>query len=227
VDREEIDRILRSCEAELEAGVSPDLRGEGFWRVVRAVKLDPSLLDAYAERIADVDRRAFLRWAYRSYPIASGQALLWTGTVAGLIVIAIGYYLGEPWNGLFLLGGTGLLLLTTHGLGHLVVGRMFGIRFTHWFIAGLRQPQPGVKTDYASYLRAPARRRAWMHASGALVTKAVPFLMLGAAWGMEAPAWAWWALIAIGAVMILTDVFLSVNQSDWKKFRREMRLADS
>ncbi len=64
-----------------------------------------------------------------------------------------------------------------------------------------------------------------MHASGALATKAVPFLMLGAAWGMKAPAWTWVFLLLIGIVQVITDVTLSVKQSDWKKFNREMRVA--
>jgi hypothetical protein len=64
-----------------------------------------------------------------------------------------------------------------------------------------------------------------MHASGALVTKAMPFLLLGAAWGMEAPGWAWAALIAVGIVQIVTDLTMSVKQSDWKKFSREMAIA--
>jgi hypothetical protein len=99
------------------------------------------------------------------------------------------------------------------------------MRFTHWFIADLARPQPGVKTDYASYLRTPARRRAWMHASGALTTKAMPFLMLGAAAGMSAPLWSWIALIGIGVVTIITDITMSTKRSDWKKFNREMAIA--
>ena len=99
------------------------------------------------------------------------------------------------------------------------------MKFTHWFIGELRRPQPGVKTDYASYLRVPARQRAWMHAAGALVTKAIPFLMLGAAWGMKAPGWSWIVLVIIGVIQIITDATMSVKQSDWKKFQREMRIA--
>jgi hypothetical protein len=62
-----------------------------------------------------------------------------------------------------------------------------------------------------------------MHASGAIVTKTIPFLLIGAAWGMEAPWWAWVALLAIGTVAIATDVAWSTNSSDWKKYRRERR----
>ena len=81
---------------------------------------------------------------------------------------------------MFLLG-FGIILVTTHGLTHLAVGTLMGMRFTHWFVGKLTQPQPGVKLDYATYLRAPATSRAWMHASGAIVTKLMPFVFLGAA----------------------------------------------
>ena len=70
---------------------------------------------------------------------------------------------------------SGVLLVTTHGLGHLAVGKARGMKFTHWFVGTMQRPQPGVKLDYATYLRVDAVGRAWMHASGAIVTKIVPF----------------------------------------------------
>ncbi len=221
----EIGDILQRCESILEDDGTVDLKAERFWTAVGAVKRDPLLSDRFADRIGAIDGQAFERWVFRSFPIALGEALLWLGSIAGLTVIAVGYYVDSPLNGILLLIGTAMLLLTTHGLGHLIVGRLVGIKFTRWFIAGWSRPQPGVKTDYATYLRVPARKRAWMHASGALVTKAMPFLLLGAAWGMEAPGWAWAALIAVGIVQIVTDLTMSVKQSDWKKFSREMAIA--
>jgi hypothetical protein len=38
-----------------------------------------------------------------------------------------------------------------------VAGRAAGIRFTGWFLDGPTRLQPGLKIDYASYLRTPAR----------------------------------------------------------------------
>ena len=118
-----------------------------------------------------------------------------------------------------------MLLGTTHDLAHLVVGRLVGIRFAHWFIDGPTRLQPGLKTDYASYLRTPPHARAWMHASGALTTKAIPFAILALRSGD--PPWVRWALFVLGGVQILTDVFFSRHHSDWKRFRREMAVADS
>ena len=57
------------------------------------------------------------------------------------------------------------------------------------------------------------------------MTKVVPFLLLPAAPIAGIPGWAVVALVAIGALQILTDVLWSVRTSDWKRFRREMRIA--
>ena len=64
-----------------------------------------------------------------------------------------------------------------------------------------------------------------MHASGAVVTKIVPFALIGAAVAADLPFWAVWALPAIGVVSIITDVVWSTKKSDWKKFQREMKFA--
>jgi drug/metabolite transporter superfamily protein YnfA len=121
--------------------------------------------------------------------------------------------------------GLGIVWVTTHGLAHLVVGRLQGMRFTHWFIGEITLPQPGVKVDYATYLTVPAHRRAWMHASGAIMSKVVPFALIPAAVASEQPTWVIWAVAAFGAISVLTDIAWSTKVSDWKKYRREMDLA--
>ncbi len=223
MDKAEITAALDAAAAATAADGSGNLSGTAFWNAVAAVKRNPGLADEFADTMADIDRRAFERWALLTLPIGVGTALAIIGTLIGLGVITAGYYTDEPWNGLLLLAGTGIVLVPTHGLGHLVAGRSLGMRFTHWFVGTIRMPQPGVKVDYATYLRTQAASRAWMHASGAIVTKAIPFLLLGAAWGMEAPWWAWVALLLIGAGTIATDVLWSTKSSDWKKFHRERR----
>ena len=199
------------------------LAGTGFWKVVGAVKRDPDLIDRYVSRIAEVDRRAFLSWAAYTVGIGVGTALMAWATLGGVVLVVWSYGLPDPWNGLVMVGGGGgVLVTTTHGLGHLAVGRLAGIRFTHWFVGSLRRPQPGVKVDYDTYLRTGPRSRAWMHASGALVTKAVPFVLLGLVLGGDFPPWTAGLLAAQGVLQIVTDALWSVKLSDWKKFRREM-----
>lgn len=221
--RQDIEQALTAAETAVAAGRGVD--GTGFWKAVSAVKADPALVEPYAERIARIDRDAFERWAPFKLPRAAGTAIMAAGTAAGLLLVLWGYYVEAPWNGWLLLAGTGVTEATTHGLAHLVTGRAFGMRFTHWFVGSVRRPQPGVKVDYATYLRTPARRRAWMHASGAVVTKTIPFLALGPAFVMPAPWWTTTLLLLLGVGQVATDLLWSVKSSDWKKYRREMSFA--
>ncbi len=184
-------------------------------------------MEEHGERIASADRAAFERWALIRVPIGPGTALMAAATAAGLVLASIAYYLDAPWNGVALVTGGGALIVTTHGLAHLVVGRLVGIRFTHWFIGSVAKPHPGVKIDYASYLATRPRARAWMHASGAITTKVVPFILLGEAFAANVPWWTWTFFLVVGIAMLITDITLSPTRSDWKRFRREMRVARS
>jgi hypothetical protein len=225
MDRARVEAILDAAEKAVSAG-SP-LAPTGFWKAVAAVKRDQTLVEEHADRIARIDRASFKTWALVTVPLWLGNVLMIGGTLVGLALVARAYYLEGTGAGLVFLVGFGIVLVTTHGLGHLAVGSLMGMRFTHWFIGTLSQPQPGVKVDYSTYLRAPAVSRAWMHASGAIVTKTVPFVFLGAALAADLPAWVVWALVVIGVAQIGTDLVWSTKASDWKKFRREMNLAQT
>ena len=226
MERSEAERVLSTVEERLEADPAAGLEGSGYWKVVSAAKQTPDLASAFAERIATIDRTAFERWALLTVPLGIGTAAALAGTAAGLVLVGLAYNTPEPWNGLLLLAGTGVLLVTTHGLAHLVAGRLVGIRFTHWFIGTVTRPQPGVKTDYATYLTTAAERRAWMHASGALMSKIVPFALIPAGLIAGVPGWATVVLAVVGVVSIITDILWSTRVGDWKKFRREMALAE-
>ncbi len=201
------------------------LKGTGFWKLVSEIKRDPSM-DRYIEDVAEIDQRAFENWALFQLPLGLGTALMVVGTLFGLFLIGLSYSAQDVWSGTWLVVGTGVVLVTTHGLAHLAVGAAVGIRFTSWFIGTIGRPQPGVKTDYVTYLRTPARSRAWMHASGAIVSKLVPFLMIGAGLAANSPGWSILVLAVIGIGSVLTDILWSTKASDWKKFSREMRFAN-
>lgn len=216
----EILEALERAEVALDTG--RDLSGTGFWKAVAAVKRDPELVERHADRIAAIDRRAFEAWAALTTTVPFGTTVVAGAMAAGVASLGYSAKARPPWNWLLFGFGTGALLATTHGIGHLVVGRTFGMRFTHWFLAPGR-PQPGVKVDYASYLRTPPKQRAWMHASGALITKVVPFALLPLARRM--PRWVFRLMVGVGIVQIVTDIAWSTRASDWKKFRREIRYA--
>lgn len=226
MQRDEIEAALTQAEQALDQGETA-LGPTGYWQAVAAVKRDPELAAAFAGRIAAVDQKSFLRWAMFTLPFAAGTLIMLLATLAGFVLVLTAYSLDQPWNGWFLLVGTGITLVTTHGLAHLVVGRALGIRFTGWFIGSPTRPQPGVKVEYRSYLVADPKHRAWMHASGAILTKLIPFFALGPALVMETPWWTTALLIVIGVAQIVTDIVWSTKSSDWKKYRREMRYASS
>ena len=222
MDELQIERTLVACEQALAGSGTIDLRGLGFWRAVAAVKRRSDLVERYASRIAAIDRQAFRRRVRLAFPVTFGVIALDAALFSGLLLLAIAIGVPHPWRELLVLAATGALDVAVHGLAHLAVGTFGGIGFTDWFVK-LPLP-PGFKVDYASYLRAPPRQRAWMHAAGAIATKLVPFLVIPYAVAIGTDAWAVLAILALGIIQIVTDLLYSVRASDWKKFRREMRL---
>lgn len=227
MDRAGIEQALSEAEESLARDGQVDLGKIGFWKAVNAVKQQAGLIAEFGDRIGRIDHEAFERSALLRIPVGAGTALMIIGTLAGLFLIGWAYQLTSFVQALTLLVGTAILLVTTHGLTHLAVGTAQGMRFTHWFIASLQRPQPGVKVDYTTYLRVAAEKRAWMHGSAAIVTKLIPFVSLGAGWAMGAPGWTMAILGVVAVGQIITDILWSTKASDWKKFRREMAFADS
>ena len=227
MDRVGIEQALSDAEESLLRDSEVDLGKLGFWKAVNAVKQQPGLIAEFGDRIGRIDREAFERWALLKIPAGAGTVLMIIGTLVGLFLIGWAYQLSFFRQALALLMGTAILLVTTHGPAHLVVGSAQGMKFTHWFIASLRRPTPGVKVDYGTYLKVPAAKRAWMHASGAITTKLIPFVALGAGWAMKAPGWAMATLGVVAIGQIITDIAWSTKAADWMKFRREMSLSKS
>ena len=217
----DLDRI----ETAVLAG-NTDMRTLGFWRVVAMVKPDRILVDRYADQIGRIDTAAFRLGVKLRVPVWVGNALLFVATLAGLAAaIAARYVSSSTVAGLLLLGSGVVWTVSLHSPTHWAVGRAIGIDFTDYFIGGPPPPRPGLKSDYATYLRADPDSRAWMHASGAIMTKVAPLFALAFWPASGAPWWSAAGLAAICVVSIATDVAFSVKVSDWKKFRRERAVA--
>jgi hypothetical protein len=212
-------------EAAVDAGQT-DLRALGFWLLLAKVKADPVLAHHWAEQAGRIDRKVFEARALVRVPVWFGNGVLLVGTLAGAVAVAIA--LTTESRGL-----AGLALLfaaldwsaTFHAPTHWLVGRMIGIRFVAYHLPKLVPPFPGLKIDYATYLRVAPEARAWMHASGAIASKIAPFLALAFWPASDAPGWAAWAIAGYEVLIIGTDIFISTRTSDWKRFRREMRIA--
>ena len=227
----ELDRI----EAAVESG-DTDLRRLGFWRLVGLIKRDDDLIGRFANQVGRIDGEAFrARFSIRP-PVWFGNALLAIVLVSGFFAFAFAtwkgtpnfsFELSRPLAGLGLVAAAVAWMVGLHSSTHYVVGRLAGIRFDSYFAALPPPPLPGLKTDYASYLRASPTARAWMHASGAVATKLAPFLVLALAAGYDvgASGWAILVLWILGIGQIVTDVLFSTKGSDWKKVRRELAVA--
>jgi len=212
-------------EAAVDAGRT-DLGSLGFWRLLAKVKREPALATHWADVAGRIDRKAFEARVRLRFPVWFGNAVLLLGVLLGSFAVGMALGTSSPtFAGLALLFAGGAWLVCLHDLAHWLTGRIAGIRFTSYFLSGPFPPRPGLKTDYATYLRAAPAARAWMHASGAIATKAAPFAALAFWPATGAPGWAAWALVGVGLLTVVTDVLFSTKRSDWKKVRRELAVA--
>ena len=221
---------VRAALSRIEAAVTrgeTDLRVLGFWPVVALVKRGPALIEAHADQIGRIDEAAFRARVRPVLPVWAGNVLLGGLFVAGGAALWVASATHGLIAGLALVAAALWWSVAVHSPTHWLVGLALGIRCTHYFLGGPFPQRPGLKTDYASYLRVPARSRAWFHASGALATKTAPFLVAACAPLTNAPVWAILAAAGVGVIEIATDVLFSVKTGDWKKFRREMAIARS
>ena len=224
---EDFQDAFTRIENAVDAGEA-DLSKLRFWGLVREIKREPRLSEHWAETIGRIDRKAYERRVRPRFPVWFGNAVLLAGT--GVAGAAIGYATAcdnRAVAGGLLVGSGAVLSVTVHDLAHWAIGRLRGIRFLSYFLDGPFRIQPGLKTDYATYLRTAPEARATMHAAGAVASKIAPFVALGLWPISDAPAWAAWGLAALGGIQILTDVVWSTKKSDWKKFSREMAAARS
>lgn len=222
---EEFQDAFARIEAAVDVGET-DLRALGFWRLLAKVKVDPMLSAHWADQVGRIDRKAFEARVRPRFPVWFGNLVLLVGMAFGAAAVVVSRRSGDgAVAGVALLVAAVAWSVSVHDLAHWAVGRLFGIRFANYFLGGPFPPRPGLKTDYATYLRTGPVARAAMHASGAIATKVAPFVVLAFYPWSNAPAWAAWATLAYGAFQIVTDVLFSTKTSDWKKVRRERAVA--
>jgi hypothetical protein len=223
-DGESYREAFARIESAVDAGRT-DLSGLGFWRIVRQVEVEPTLAEQLAEQVGRIDRKAFEARIRLRFPVWFGNLALLVGVLFGAAAVVFGMRADNSTvaGSAFVVGGAAWLFCV-HDLAHWVVGRLAGISFLSYFVSPF-PPRPGLKIDYASYLRASPAARAWMHASGALATKIAPFVALGFCLAANGPPWAVGALAGIGAFQIATDILFSTKRSDWKRVRRERAVA--
>ena len=222
-DGENYQDAFARIDSAVDAGRT-DLSGLGFWRLLGRVKVEPLLAEHWADQAGRIDRKVFEARVRFRFPVWFGNLVLLIGVVFGAAAVVYGMRCDNPTvaGSAFVVAGVAWSVCV-HDLAHWAVGRLVGISFLAYYISF--PPWPGLKIDYASYLRVSAAARAWMHASGTLATKVAPFAALGFCLAANGPAWATWVLAGIGAFQIVTDILLSRTRSDWKRVARERALA--
>jgi hypothetical protein len=216
----ELDRV----EGSVAAG-DTDLGALGFWRLVARIKRDPVAVITHADQVGRIDTAAFRARIRTRVRPSVGIAAMLLVVAAGVVGVVLAARWTGAWAGAAIVGAGAAWAVGFHVPAHAFVGWLAGIRLTDAFLGPPPPPRPGIKTDYATYLRAEPSLRAWFHASGAIATKVAPFLAL-ALWPVtNAPAWAAWVLLGLGALQITTDVAFSRRSGDWKKWARERRVA--
>jgi hypothetical protein len=227
-------------EGEVDRG-NTDLTGLGFWGLVGKVKQEPRLAGHWADVVGRIDRKAFEARVRPTLPVWFGNGVLLVEAAVLVVALMVAFRLaegpsaaGDTWAGILAVVAAGGMSVAVHCPAHWVVGRLAGIRFSRYFIGGPLKVTPGIKADYATYLRASPGQRATMHAAGAVASKIAPFAVFAAVYlphmnrNFELfPEWSLWAILAIGAAQILTDVLWSTKKSDWKKVKRERAVARS
>jgi hypothetical protein len=216
---------LARIEAAVDAG-STDAKELGFWKLVRQIKTDAMLSAHWADQVGRIDRKLFEARVRLRFPVWFGNSVLTVGLGVGAGAIAYALICDNPTVSGALLLASGLILsASVHDLAHWTWGRIVGIRFLWYFLDGPTRIQPGLKTDYATYLRTPPAARATMHAAGALASKLAPLIPLALCPLANAPGWAVAGLAAFTALQVLTDLTFSVRHSDWARVRRELLVA--
>src|SRR6266576_3098461 len=197
---------LSRIEAAVDAGET-DASRLGLWKIVRQIKLDPMLSEHWAKQVGRIDRKLFEARVRPRFRVWFGNGVLAAGVIVGGAAIGYAVSCDNPTvKGILLLASGLILSASVHDPAHYIVGRLVGIRFLWYFLNGPARIQPGLKTDYATYLRTPPSSRAAMHAAGAVASKLAPLIPLALCPLADAPGWAVVGLAAFTVLQILTDL---------------------
>lgn len=174
----EVEKALNKIEKELDKGNYAAVKKLGFWKVVKAVKKDPTLAEGFAERIGGIDQRLFESKVWVKLSYSTGTAIELIGAVFGLFLL----YLGATSQGItstvsYVVSAV-VLMTALHPISHSIAGKLFGIGFHFYFLNGPMFIEPTLKVDYSTYVKAPAKNRALFHLAGAVNSVLSTFIVL-------------------------------------------------
>lgn len=203
-----------------------ELRGLGFWDAVAEVKRNPALAERYGDRIGELDRRAFDGPV--TMPITFGHLV--TLTLIGVAILLTWRGITNPdlLGGLALFVAGSLLATAPHPLTHYAAGRLVGIDFLFYFLNGAIDVEPSIKTDYATYVRASPRERAFMHLAAPVVSVLLTLGIFGIALAAGVSTLPMLLVTGLAGFVLLIESlpFLGVATGDWTWFGMDVRKTD-
>ncbi|CAG0964589.1 hypothetical protein METP3_01055 [Methanosarcinales archaeon] len=145
--------------------------GKEFLSIVNKIKKDKINDDELLTQIENLSRKRFEGKVSLTLGLFTGNLLEIIATIASIV---LAFRVNTDWM-LYLC--VLILMATLHPLSHYLAGRLFGIRFTHYYLNGPARIEPTLRINYFSYLKAKGVKRALMHASGVIGTLAAPLIV--------------------------------------------------
>ncbi len=194
--------------------LAKDYNGKEFWGIVDQVKRDKIKDDELLGLIAGISQKRFRKEVSFTLSIQFGNLLELALTIAAIV---LAFLVNSDW----MLYISALVLLTTlHPLSHYLTGTLLGIKFVRYYLNGPAKFEPTLKIDYFSYLKASAKARALMHASGVIGTLIGPLVAAAIALGKGAFGVAF-NLLILFLLLIVFELLTSTKTGDLMRAKRE------
>lgn len=150
-----------------------------------------------------------------------------TPWILGLIIGAIIFYYSFVTEHIvsiisFLIGAA-LILVVTHPLAHIFIGRLYGIKIIKAYLGGVAKFEPTVIADFLTYFSAGPKQRRNYHAAGSITTVLTSLIIFLIVLFLSYSFYIKILALIIFIAILLTDVFFSPKYSDWKRARKELK----
>ena len=188
--------------------------GKEFLSIVNKIKKDKINDDELLTQIENLSRKRFEGKVSLTLGLFTGNLLEIIATIAAIV---LAFRVNTDWV-LYLCAL--ILMATLHPLSHYLTGRLFGIRFTHYYLNGPARIEPTLRINYFSYLKAKGVKRALMHASGVIGTLAAPLIVALIALDKGALGVAM-NLMYFFLLLIVFELLTSTKIGDLMKAKRE------
>jgi len=188
--------------------------GKAFRAVIDHVKREKINDNEVLGKIANISQKRFREKVSFTFSVPAGN-LLEVIVTAAAVVLA----LQTGAEGMLYLSAF-VLMATLHPLSHYMAGRLFGIRFTHYYLNGRPRFEPTLRIDYLSYLKTPGIKRALMHTSGVIGTVAAPLFVALIALNKGASTAAV-NLVVLFLVLVIFELLTSTKAGDLMRAARE------